>query len=95
MITAIEIINDINDALKQFGTYPYHDKGAHEVMDIPKIANHLKQMPAEDIIKVLTEVENSHDDPQPCLSSIFSYLDTWESPEADILFDSTLASKYY
>jgi hypothetical protein len=95
MITSKEIIDEINYALKQFGEYTYNDKGAREVMDLEPITEELKTMSAEDVLKVLTEVETNHPNPEPFLYSIICSLDSWKDPNADVLFDSELFAKYY
>lgn len=95
MITADEIMKEIDHALKQFGEYTYIDKGADEVMDVTKISNELKKMRVSEIIEVLKEVEEKHRMPEAFLSAIVMSLDGWEDPKADELFQTELFNKYY
>lgn len=95
MITAKDIIEEIDEALRMFGEYTYGDKGAEEVMDIPGIANRLKEHTGEEIIAILTEIVAKHRYPDPCLTSILYRLQDWQSPEAEILFDSSICDEYY
>lgn len=93
-ITAKECIKLINQALKQFGEYSYGDKGASEVMDIDDIASRLQTMTAKEIIAVLTEVEQKHKNPDPFISDVLYALQSWDSKEAEELFNSQIAQEY-
>lgn len=96
MITSTEICVAIDDALRQFGEYSYHDKGASEVMDIPYFSKCLIAInDADKIIKVLTEVQDSHRDPEPFLTDVIFDMQNWDSPEADKFFDSPFVARYY
>jgi hypothetical protein len=55
-ITAAEIISQYKDAIKDFGTYTFDDKGADEVMDIRALAMAIEKLPAEEAAKILVEV---------------------------------------
>jgi len=94
-ITAKEIIEKIDEALKQFGEYNYEDKGAREVMDLGEIAKRLKEMDASEIVAVLTEVEKNHRYPEPFLRDIISSLDNWEDPRTNEIFESDLFQRHY
>ena len=95
MITAKEIIDEIDKALKQFGEYSYLDKGAEEVMSVGKISTRLKDMSAIEIVTVLEEVEKEHRLPEPFLSAVIMSLQDWQDPKADELFKSELFNRYY
>jgi len=96
MITAKEIMTEIDEALKQFGSYSYHDKGASEVMDIPAIVNKLELMTSEDIVKVLTEVKENHKDPDNALMDIAVKLGNhWSGVEAEKFFETELFQELY
>ena len=94
MITSKEIMEEIDQALKQFGEYTYGDKGAWEVMDVEKIAERLKDMSAEEILSTLGEVEKNHRWPQPFLSDLIVSLQDWMDPKAEELFNSEFFGKY-
>jgi flavoprotein len=95
MLTALEIMKEIDQSLEMFGEYTYLDKGASEVMDIERIAEELKKMSVGEILLTLNEVENNHRCPGPFLSSVMLTLQEWVGPEADEFFDSEIAGKYY
>ncbi len=43
MITAKDIDLLLTEAIKRFGTYPYHDKGAEEIMDVYIVVEQLEE----------------------------------------------------
>lgn len=54
---AFQIMDDLDDALKTFGSYTFGDKGPHEVMDVGSIRNKLKALPSiKDIGETLSQV---------------------------------------
>lgn len=55
-MTADQIRERLNTALKQFGEYSFTDKGAREVMDLNEIVEALNAMPAAKCIAVLEDV---------------------------------------
>ncbi len=58
---AKEIIKQLEDALKEFGTYSFDDKGPSEVMDLSSIVADLNAQPVADVVKTLEVVsEASH-----------------------------------
>lgn len=94
-ITTKDIVIEIDEALKMFGEYTYGDKGAEEVMDIPGIANRLKELTGEEIIAILTELIAEHRYPDPCISSVLYRLQDWEGPEAEKVFNDPIINGYY
>ena len=50
------IVNEVDEALKMFGTYTFSDKGPREVMDLDGIVDDMKQMHPEDAADVLCEL---------------------------------------
>ena len=56
MITAKGIIKDLEEALEQFGTYNYYDKGVDEVFDYHPIVSELEKMSAKDAGALMVEV---------------------------------------
>ncbi len=95
MITSEQIIIEINEALEQFGSYNYHDKGAEEVMDLYAIFNDLKTMNPEEVIKVLTEVKINHKDPNPFLEDIMTRLGNWNNSKLNTLYESEIFAEFY
>lgn len=96
MITAKEIIQEIKTALKQFGEYTYHDKGAHEVMDLSSIKQKMDDMTAEQIIQVLKEVQDNETvSTKPFLVDLIGNFDSEVTDRADELFESELFAEYY
>ncbi len=57
---AIDIINDLDNALKKFGIYTYEDKGADEVMNTIKWVEILNNLSIEDVAKTLTYILDNH-----------------------------------
>ena len=60
--TAKEILQELRDALEQFGTYTFDDKGAQEVMDFYSITSSLRKLPADMVGKILKEVGEGGED---------------------------------
>lgn len=58
-ITAEQILKELGEALKRFGTYSFDDKGSEEVMDYTRIVSSLRAMPAEEAREVLLGVSRS------------------------------------
>ena len=56
---ADEILKELGQALKRFGTYHFDDKGAHEVMNTNPLAEKLRAMSADDAAIVLLAVAKS------------------------------------
>ena len=54
-----EILKEFGSALKEFGTYSFDDKGAHEVMNTSSIVNKLKALGPQEAGLVLVEIRNS------------------------------------
>jgi len=56
-----EIIEQLDAALKQFGEYPYYDKGPREVMDVDSIVNRLRPLPGTEAGAILRMVAEEHE----------------------------------
>tara|TARA_Y100000310_G_C20526860_1_gene736472 strand:+ start:263 stop:553 length:291 start_codon:yes stop_codon:yes gene_type:complete len=96
MITAQDIMEKIDEALKMFGEYNYHDKGAGEVMDVREIVDELQKLTNEQILTTLRTVEQEHSDPAPFLMDCVSQFDNWkEQARVDELFNSELFQEWY
>jgi hypothetical protein len=54
------IIDKLDYAIKQFGSYTFEDKGPDEVIDIPSIKNKLSNKPIKEIAKILSEVLDNY-----------------------------------
>jgi len=94
-ITAKEIMEKIDKALKQFGEYNYFDKSANEIMDISEIYSRLKDLPAEKIISILEDVNKNHNAPGPFLEAITLSFQDEEGEKVDELFKSEIFNEYY
>lgn len=57
---AHDIMEEIDNALVQFGDYTFGDKGPHEVMAIYTFTRKLRNMPAKDIAEILTQVLDNY-----------------------------------
>ena len=59
MITSKQIIKLLDEALKQFGTYQFYDKGPDEVMNTDPITDELRKLTADKAGKILNEVKKN------------------------------------
>ena len=91
---SVKIISAINVALKQFGSYTYHDKGASEVMDIPELVREIKTLTFDEILQVIAEVEREAD-AAPALQAIVGSMDDWQDPKTEALFTNDAFIKWY
>jgi hypothetical protein len=55
-ITPAQLIKQLNQALKDFGSYAFYDKGAHEVMELQPVIKQLNSQKASEVVKFLKEV---------------------------------------
>ena len=53
---SLRIMSDLSQALKDFGTYTFWDKGPHEVMAINELAEEVQALPPKEAAEVLIEV---------------------------------------
>jgi len=96
MITTAEIVGLLDEAIKSFGEYQLHDKGASEVMDVDQIADKIKDMTAESATQVLEEVcDQKGENGEALVSEIISNLDDAESEWFDKILESEKLSQFY
>ena len=93
MITAAECRKLIKEAIKKFGEYNYYDKGPQEVMDMTAIEKRLADMSAEQISKLLLEMEKFPKYGTEFVRSIMYGLDTRQ--DLDSLYEDERLAKYY
>ena len=55
-MTATDITDSLEVALKQFGTYNYYDKGVDEIFNAHPIEEYLKTLSGKDAGKLMKEV---------------------------------------
>lgn len=74
-------VSEINDAIEQFGSYSYGDKGPQEVMDLGPLLAELKKMPAQDAAQALRSVAHSKakGDPRSLTESLLIDLQDWDA----------------
>lgn len=86
---ALDFIQQIKTALKDFGEYTFGDKGADEVMDIRSVVKSLSSMDIPEIGKILSQVldtqEVKYNFTSEFVSSVISGLDHMDDFEE--LFD--------
>ena len=58
-MTPKDVLIQMKEALKRFGTYSFDDKGPHEVMDIFSITNYVKLLPKEEAVEFIKEIVDS------------------------------------
>lgn len=85
-----QILGKIKDAIKNFGSYTYSDKGPHEVMDIDEIAEELRIYTSDTAIEILLQVARTGDDGAMCVSTILGNLEDW-----DELFENEELTEHY
>lgn len=66
---AFDIMEEIDDALIQFGHYTFGDKGPYEVMSISTISHKLKSKTVKEVAEILTQVLDNYES----YSSVGSY----------------------
>ncbi len=54
-----EIRTKIREAVKEFGSYSYGDKGPHEVMEVGELVDKLKALPEDELRKVHRELNKT------------------------------------
>lgn len=87
----------LKEALDQFGTYAYNDKGADEVMDVGVLVKEIKKMPVDKAISelqlLLKEFVHKNADTSDLVSSIM--MDLQEHPGFDPLFEDEVLSEHF
>jgi len=79
MTVAADTIKDLDAAIRRFGTYQLHDKGAVEVMDVKSIEDRLRAAGIDEAIKTL-EALHAHEHGEPLvhhLIMVFVEDDEW------------------
>jgi hypothetical protein len=90
-MNAIDINLKIDEAIKKFGEYSMHDKGACEVMDIGIIVQSLENKNVETISSILVDVLDTYKDEsiaQCVVDDIISSLDHLDEFEEILDSDS-------
>lgn len=67
----------LTQAKKAFGEYAYHDKGAHEVMEVSPLVSELKKMTVEEAGRSLLEL-HAMEDTGMLMSDLIGSLDGWD-----------------
>jgi len=85
------LIEEMNIALLEFGTYSFDDKGPHEVMTISKYVAELREKTVEEIAKVLTKVldigeETKNYRCETLVNALVGDMDTMNDADWDKLF---------
>ncbi len=93
-ITPQKLLKEMDEALKQFGEYPFFDKGPYEVMNLNPVVNGLSKCPAPQVVKFVREVLGLESDPRyryrlRLAAAIVSGLD--DGPWTDEEWDSIIA----
>jgi hypothetical protein len=66
-----DIVTAIDEALRMFGQYTMHDKGAHEVMFVEELVEPLRRMLAVDVSAILSSVlDRRGDDAEPFVTAV-------------------------
>lgn len=76
-----ECVQAIGEAVAQFGTYSYNDKGPREVMNVGDLRNKIKALSPEDAALVLRSVAHSKGlavDPGALCGAVVIGLQDWD-----------------
>ena len=76
---AHDIMEEIDDALIQFGHYTFSDKGPWEVMDIGTFAYKLKSMSAKEAGTILSQVLDNYKDYDRAISAVNAIIGEFDS----------------
>ena len=79
-----KILTELDNAIKRFGVYTYHDKGASEIMELATIDKELNDLSTEEVIKILKYLLDNHQDSKILVDELVQNLDHREDFE-DIL----------
>ncbi len=93
-VTADECIKAIESAIKEFGSYTYHDKGPKEVMDLYSLVTRFKTMSMSELAGLLNEVLK-HEDGETFVSSVLLELQTIPDKQWEELTSYHDLIKYY
>ena len=85
-------ISEIKKVIKQYGEYTYWNKGADEVMDIPKYVKELQTLSDNELYITLKEI-GKHDLSKPFMSAVLSRFE--ELPVMDKLIESGILNDLY
>lgn len=69
---------DIAEAFKMFGEYPYFDKGPSEVMDVEKWVERLRSLPVSEAGEILIELADTDDAGELLASDILMEMQDWD-----------------
>lgn len=58
-MTPKNVLNQMEESLKRFGTHNFDDKGPSEVMNISSISTHLKSVSKEEAVEFIKEIVDS------------------------------------
>jgi hypothetical protein len=78
---ATKYIKAIKDALKQFGSYAYDDKGPREVMDIDEITDELGKLSTAEVsatFKLVLEKSKGKRQASQFISACLVHMQEWE-----------------
>jgi hypothetical protein len=79
-----KILTELDNAIKRFGVYTYHDKGASEIMELVTIDKELNDLSTQEVIDVLKYLLDNHQDSKVLVDDLVQNLDHREDFE-DIL----------
>lgn len=78
-----KLLNELKQALKNFGTYSFDDKGPHEVMDVNSLVREYKILSLAEKMQVSKDLK-SNSRSNEVLIAILSELDEKQLPEKDL-----------
>lgn len=80
---AVDIMNQIENAIKDFGSYSFDDKGPWEVMDIRSIKKRLSKKTVKEIADILSEVLDNYPDLERASRVVDSIIGEFDSLPED------------
>lgn len=94
-MTSKEILDQLQKAVKKFGEYSLHDKGASEIMDIDPIVNFLQTLPPEQARQILEEVHDNSENGAVLARDLVSDLDSTPNYWFTTLLESKTLQELY
>lgn len=88
-----DVLNDLNQALKEFGEYTYRDKGAEEIMDVKVYYDFLKAKQASEVIAFLEELYQLDKNSEKLISAILMRLQ--DCDDFDRYMESDILAKLF
>lgn len=82
------ILTEIKEAIREFGTYAFDDKGPSEVMNTSPLINEFKKLPMNEKLQVVEELKSSDRATQVLIECVGSLETTLPPAEFNQILDA-------